>query len=440
MMFSCVGAFADIQTCVAIEDYMYDVRKVYVDDNVESDRNKPISTALSSSNTVTDEDGNNAINLNGWSALTLVPAGEFIDSDRVVVSFSVKPSGASFADAVSSGSFDKTKRSFVAFGIYSGGSGETGKLGVYSGTNLSSVDNSLWGWFNWGSGANIDVPQTNDENNGYVKVAAIYERVADEDTGAYSVYMRSLTFNGNEILTDKLKTGSNASANWWSDDLNSTFRLQNRTGSGTLDNYYDDFLIYAPEDFKIKNLDYNDDGYGVKAEFTCGVNVSDDAKVKLVSADGISDCTITAGDIKKETSIDFDKKIDLEKESYYITTEGISAFDGSVLENGRVLLSERPAEVKSMSATKTADGIDGTFVIDALDNKSVCAVMSAWRGNECLDFTVQEISLDTTIGETPHVVSLSSEESAEADTVQMFLINSIKDMKIISDVTQAALK
>lgn len=440
MTFSCVGAFADIQTSVAIEDYMYDVREVYVDDNVETDRNKPISTALSSSNTVTEEDGNNAVKLNGWNALTLIPAGKFIDSDRVAVSFCVKPSGASFADAVSSGSFDKTKRGFVAFGIYSGGSGETGKLGVYSGTASSSVDNSLRGWLTWGSGANIDVPQTNDENNGYVKVAALYERVADDDTGAYSVYMRSLTFNGNEILTDNLKAGTNASANWWSDDSNSTFRLQNRSGSGTLDNYYDDFLVYAPQDFKIKNLDCNDDGYGVKAEFTCGVNVSDDAEVKLVSADGISDCSITVGSSKKETSIDFDKKIDLENESYYITTDGISAFDGSILENGRVLLTERPVEVKSMSAVKTADGIDGTFVTEALENKSVYAVMSAWRGEECLDFIVREIPLDISSGETPHSVSLSSVESAEADTVQMFLINSIKDMKIISDVTQATLK
>lgn len=438
MTFSYLVVFADIQTSVAIDDCMYDAREVYVDDNVEENRNKPISTTLTSSNTVTEEDGNNAVKLNGWNALTLIPAGTFIDSDRVAVSFSVKPSGVSFADAVSGGEFDKTQRSFVAFGIYSGGSGETGKLGVYSGTKVSSVDNSLSGWLTWGSGATVNVPQTNDDNNGYVKVAALYERVADDATGAYSVYMRSLTFNGKEILTDKLKQGTNASANWWSDDSNGTFRVQNRTGAGTLDNYYDDFLVYAPEDFKIKNVTLNTDGCGLKADFTCGVNISDDADVKLLSADGINECSITVGDSKKEASIDFDKKIDLKNESYYITTDGISAFDGSAIKDGRFLLSERPVEVKSMSAVKTADGIDGTFVLEALEDKTVCAVVSAWRGDECLDFTVSEITLDTSSGEVPCTVSLNSAEAAGADRVQMFLTNSIKDMKIISDVTQAA--
>ncbi|UKI35739.1 MAG: hypothetical protein L6V93_17000 [Clostridiales bacterium] len=52
----------------------------------------------------------------------------FINSDKLVVSFDMKATGTSFADAVSGSAFDLTKRSATHFGIRFGGSGEDGAV------------------------------------------------------------------------------------------------------------------------------------------------------------------------------------------------------------------------------------------------------------------------------------------------------------------------
>ena len=439
MLASYTYVFAE-ETIVPIEDYMYDAKTVYVDDDIEGGSMYPISMSLSGSNTVTEESGNTAVKRTNWDSIELIRAGNFIDADKVVVSFGVKPSGASFDEAVSGGAFDKTKRGFIAYGIYAGGSGEAGKLGQYSGTSIGDGPQSLKGWMTWGKGGYISVPQTNDENDGYVKVAAVFERVMDEDTGAYTVYMRNLYFNGNDVLTDALKEGTSTVANWWSDDKGPTFKLQNRTGSGTHDNYYDNFLIYAAEDFKIKNMEYSDDSSSAKMNFTLGIN-SDEVKADIISEDGTFNCSAEAGDSKKELLINLPDGIDLENQSYYISINGIKSVNGETLNNAKYLVSQKSAEVKSVSASKSETEVNGEFIIDAVDDKTVFAVMSVWdENNNCIDFSVKDVQLDSSAGEVPVELKVESDDMSSANKVQMFFVDSIENMKLVSEVSDIELQ
>lgn len=448
-LLSQTGVFAEQLTDVPIDDYMYDAKTVYVDDNLEGGSLHPISTALTGSNSVTEEEtGNTAVKLNSWNSVVVMSAEKLIDADKIVVSFGMKPSGASFADAVTGGSFDKGKRAFIAYGIYSGGSGETGKLGPYSGTTVTSVaDETLQGWITWGSGTTIVVPQTNPENDGYVKLVAVYERVMDEDSGNYKVYMRSLSFNGKEVrttdgkeaITNVLKSAYSDAANWWSDTANATIKVQNRTGAGTFDNYYDNFLVYVPEDFKIKNMEYSDDNMSAKAQLTLGAQVGDDLQIDLISENGASQCGVETGENRKELVLSFPEELDLENQSYYISIDGLKALNGETIDNERYLISRKSADVADVKAEKTETGVAGVFNVNAVENKKVYAVMSVWNENSCMDFKVSEVELNPADGEVPVEINVELDNPEEAKKVQMFFVDSVESMRIVSDVKEMEL-
>lgn len=443
-------AFANQLTDVPIDDYMYDAKTVYVDDNLEGGSLYPISAALNSSNSVTEEEtGNTAVKLNGWNSVVLMSPQQLIDGDKIVVSFGVKPSGADFAEAIASGTFDKTLRAFIAYGIYAGGTGETGALGFYSGTTLNSAsEETLQGWMSWGGkGATIVVPQTNRENDGYVKVVAVYERVKNEDSDGYKVYMRSLSFNGKEVLTEGgeeaiakvLKSAYSEKANWWSDTANNTIKIQSRTGAGTLDNYYDNFLVYVPEDFKIKNMEYSDDNMSARAQLTIGAKLDDELQVNLISEDGESKCSVEAGENRKELVLNFPNALDVENRSYYISIDGLKALTGETKENERYLISRKSANVANVYAEKSETGITGRFYVNAVENKTVYAVMSVWNENSCMDFKVREVELNPDAGEVPVEINVELDNKEEAKKVQMFFVDSVESMKLVSDVREMEL-
>lgn len=439
------GALADQLTDVPIDDYMYDAKTVYVDDNLEGGSQYPISAALTGSNSVTEEEtGNTAVKLNGWNSVVVMSPEKLIDADKIVLSFGMKPSGADFSEAIAGGTFDKSKRSFIAYGIYAGGSGETGRLGPYSGTTVNSAaDETLQGWITWGNGTTIVVPQTNSENDGYVKLAAVYERVKDEASDSYKVYMRSLSFNGKEVLTPEgkeaitnvLKAACSDVANWWSDTANATIKVQNRTGAGTPDNYYDNFLVYVPEDFKIKSMEYGDDNMSARAQLTLGVQ-ADGLQVDLISEDGTSQCGVATGENRKELVLDFPKELDLENQSYYISIDGLKALNGETKEKERYLVSRKSADVADIYAEKSETGVTGKLYVNAVENKTVYAVMSVWNENSCMDFKVSEVELDPAEGEVPIEITVEPDNPEEAKKVQMFLVDSVESMRIVSDVKE----
>ena len=443
------GVLAEQFTDVSIDDYMYDAKEVYVDDNLEGGSLYPISTALTGSNSVTEEEtGNTAVKLNSWNSVVVMSAEKLIDADKIVVSFGMKPSGASFADAIAGGSFDKSKRAFIAYGIYAGGSGETGRLGPYSGTTVNSAaDETLQGWITWGNGTTIVVPQTNSEDDGYVKFVAVYERVKDEDSDSYKVYMRSLSFNGKEVLTtdgkeaitNVLKSAYSDAANWWSDTANATIKVQNRTGAGTLDNYYDNFLVYVPEDFKIKNIEYNDDNMSAKAQLTVGAQLEDGLQVDLISEDGTTQCGVDTGENRKELLFTFPEELDLENKSYYLSIDGLKALNGETKEKERYLVSRKSADVTDAYAEKTETGVTGIFNVNAVENKTVYAVMSVWNENSCMDFKVSEVELNPADGEVPVEINVELDNPEEAKKVQMFFVDSVESMRIVSDVKEMEL-
>ena len=442
------GAFAEQITDVSVDDYMYDAKTVYVDDNLEGGSLYPISASLNSSNSVIEEEtGNTAVKLNSWNSIVAMSADKLIDADKIVVSFGIKPGGVDFAEAIASGAFDKTIRSFIAYGIYAGGSGETGQLGQYGGSTLfNAADETLHGWMSWGSGADIVVPQTNSENDGYVKVVAVYERVMDEETGGYKVYMRSLSFNGKEVLTtggkeaiaSALKAAYSEAANWWSDTDNATIKIQNRTGT-TLYNYYDNFLVYVPEDFKIKGMEYSDDNMSAKAQLTLGAQINDELQVSLISEDGTSQCNVETGENRKELVLNFPNAIDIENQSYYISIDGLKALNGETKEKERYLISKKSADVTDVYAQKSETGVDGQFCVNAVEDKTVYAVMSVWNENSCMDFTVREVELNSAAGEVPVEINVQVDNPQEAKKVQMFFVDSVENMRIVSDVKELEL-
>lgn len=440
-------AFASQLTDVPIYDYMYDAKRVYVDDNLEGDSLFPISTALTSSNSITEETGNSAVKLNQWNSVVVMSPQKLIDADKIVVSFGVKPSGVDFADSIASGSFDKTKRSFIAYGIYSGGTGETGKLGPYGGTALNSAsEETLQGWITWGKGTTIVVPQTNRENDGYVNVVAVYERVKENDSDAYKVYMRSLSFNGKEVLTPEgeeaitkvLKSACSEVANWWSDAANATVKVQNRTGI-PLYNYYDNFLVYVPEDFKIKNVERADDNMSARVNLTLGAKIDDELQVNLISEDATSKCDVETGENKKELVLNFPNALDIENQSYYISIDGLKALNGETKKNERYLISNKSANVANVYAEKTETGVMGRFNVSAVENKTVYAVMSVWNENSCMDFKVNEVALNPAAGEVSVDINVELDNKDDAKKVQMFFVDDVKSMRIVSDVQEIEL-
>lgn len=259
-------ADGEYETEVEVKSFMPPIGEIIVDDTLEGTSSYPIAAALTSSNSVSEDSGNTALMINSWNSVPLVSKDNFINSDKLVVSFDIKATGTSFADAVSGSAFDLTKRSATHFGIRFGGSGEDGAvLSLSSNKNPNVEKETLNLWVSAGKGDNtagseIPVVQNNAERDGYVNFTAVFEKRAN------GVYVTALYANGESIITDKLKTGCTAAANWWSADGGAKVLLQNRTGK-PLYNYYDNILIYAPAKFAVTSVEPDADNMGARVVF-----------------------------------------------------------------------------------------------------------------------------------------------------------------------------
>ena len=214
---SAVYAAEEYTPSVPLKPYQPAIEQIVIDDNLEGNAEYPIATALTGSNSVTEEDtGNTAVKINNWNSIALIAANKPVNADSIVVSFDVKPTGADFATAAASGTFDTSMRSIIAFGLRAGCTGEKGVMLSGGSSALSDLaKETLRGA--WVSGASpnksdavyLTIPQNNAENNGYVNVTAVFER---RDNG---VYLKGLYFDGTDMMTDALREGFNAEANWW---------------------------------------------------------------------------------------------------------------------------------------------------------------------------------------------------------------------------------
>ncbi|MCI5970263.1 MAG: hypothetical protein MRZ29_03815 [Oscillospiraceae bacterium] len=418
---------------VELKSFMPPVGKIIVDDNFEGNSEYPIAVALNSSNSVEEENGNKAVKLNSWNSIALVASDNYIDSDKIVVSFDAKATGTSFAEAVNGDKFDLTKRSALHFGIRAGGKGEDGTLFASSGaTKPDLIKETLSGWQAAGKSPNsktseIAFVQNNDENNGYVNITMMFER---RENG---VYMTALYINEKNEITANLKLGFAQSANWWSNDGAAKVLLQNRTGK-TLYNYYDNILVYVPAPFDTNSFEIDDDGKGAKIIFNSDVDKSELPEFTLTDEKGTYECTADKGADAKEIHVTFPVSVDIENKSYYLEFNKASSAFGQKTENVRLLLGKEYAGEISASASKDASGISVDIAVPAKADGDVNAVVTAFSGDSIVDFKVEKITLDTSSGENYFNVTLNGEEALQADKIQVFLIDGTENMHIISNV------
>ena len=344
----------------------------------------------------------------------------------------MKATGTSFADAVSGSAFDLTKRSATHFGIRFGGSGEDGAvLSLSSNKNPNVEKETLNLWVSVGKGDNvagseIPVVQNNAERDGYVNFTAVFEKRAN------GVYMTALYANGESIITDKLKTGYTAAANWWSADGGAKVLLQNRTGK-PLYNYYDNILIYAPAKFAVTSVEPDADNMGARVVFNYAIDKTNLPNFTLTDDDGMYACKADRGANSKEIHISFDKAIDLNEKNYYLDIDYVKASAGDILEDARIYLGKEYVGRLDASAVKSADEITVSIDAEAKCDDEVYAVATAFSGDSIVDFKLEKVTLSAS-GTNSFSLSLNGGDVSNADRVQVFLIDSAENMRIVSSI------
>ena len=425
-------ADGEYQTEVELKEFMPPIGEIITDDTLEGTSEYPVSAALGASNSVTEENGNTAIMLNNWNSIQLVSKDRIINSDKLVVSFDVKATGTSFADAVSDSTFDITKRSAPHFGLRLGASGENGTVLALSSVKNPNVEKeTLNMWIAAGKspnsqGSEIPVVQNNSEKDGYVNFTAIFEKKAA------GVYLSALYADGENIITEKLKTGFSAAANWWSDDGFAKVLLQNRTGK-TLYNYYDNILIYTPAEFKITSVEPDSDNMGAKVAFNYNVDRTEMPNFTLTDEDGSYKCTAEKGAANNEIHVMFEKAIDLNAKNYYLDVDCVKSSAGDEIENARIYLGKEYVENFAVSAAKDTEKI--TVSIDTVSkcDEDVYAVAAAFSGDSIVDFKVEKVTLSTSDANN-FEITLDGEDAKNADRVQVFLIDNTENMRIVSNI------
>lgn len=441
---SSIGAapvFADeYNQTVPLKSYQPAVKQLVVDDNLEGVTQYPIATALTASNSIVESGtGNTAFQLNNWNGVTLVAANQPIYADKLVVSFDVKATGTSFAEAVESGKFDAAKRSPVGFGIRAGGSGETGVMFSASGTTIAdATGEKLQGWAAAGAspnskGGNIIIPQNNAQNNGYVNVTAVFERKSD------GVYMKNLYFDGVDTMIDSLRLGFNTVANWWSADSYARLFLQNRSGNA-LYNYYDNFLVYVPEEFAVKDTEVLSNGTGVKMSFNAALSRKNLPTFILTDENGQYECSCEVGDNDNELRVEFPTQLDTENKSYYLEFDKAVSAAGDELAGFKIVIGKRYIYACETTVVRNGTSLTADIcVTPAGISADVYAAVVVFTDDRIIDFKLEKVTLDATQSENRFTVNLSNSEMASANRIQAFMLESPKSMRIICDVEDKSL-
>lgn len=434
---SAVYAAEEYTPSVPLKPYQPAIEQIVIDDNLEGNAEYPIATALTGSNSVTEEDtGNTAVKINNWNSIALIAANKPVNADSIVVSFDVKPTGADFATAAASGTFDTSMRSIIAFGLRAGCTGEKGVMLSGGSSALSDLaKETLRGA--WVSGASpnksdavyLTIPQNNAENNGYVNVTAVFER---RDNG---VYLKGLYFDGTDMMTDALREGFNAEANWWEADSYTRLLLQNRTGK-PLYNYYDNFLVYVPQSFRMADVELASDGKSATVSFNAALDRKKLPEFTLTDEDGEYSCDCSLTSNPNEVLVSFPKELDVEEHSYYLTYTDIVSGIGDVLAGKKILIGKDYVKKLEATAAKSQSGVSVSFdVTPGEASGDVYAMAILFNGDSIIDFKLEKLALDKSQGVNSFTLNMSDGDISAATRVQAFMIDSPKNMRIISGVS-----
>ena len=447
------SGFAAQQTAVERAAFMPPAEKIIVDDNLEGESLYPIATALNSANSVTEDDGNTAVKLKGFDkGLHLIAKDNLTDSDRLVISFDIKATGTSLEEAITADKkLNATKRSPLNFGVMVGATGPSGNAenGMVFSTSVKSSpepdleNKTLVDWAIVGKdkkddagntiknsvGKNVVFVQDNEERNGYVNVTMMLERQKN------GVYVKMLYVDGKSVLTDDMKKGFSADADWWSYDGGPKLIVQSRMSSSIdLYNYFDNFLVYTPEPFRAESVVADSDNSGASVFFNYAVDKTELPEFTLTDGENTYKCTSSKGESDNEIYVSFPSGLNLLENSYYLETDFATSVLGDNIQNARLLLGKKYADSFSASAVKNENEIFVNTEVSPKFDGDVYAAAAAFKGNNIVDFKVQKITLDEGYDSQNFEISLDGADALSADRVQVFLIDSTQNMNIISDV------
>ena len=208
--------------------------------------------------------------------------------------------------------------------------------------------------------------------------------------------------------------------------------LQNRTGK-PLYNYYDNILIYAPEKFAVTSVEPDADNMGARVVFNYAIDKTDLPNFTLIDDDGTYACKADRGANSKEIHISFDKAIDLNEKNYYLDIDYVKASAGDILEDARLYLGKEYVGKLDASAVKSADEITVSIDTEAKCDDEVYAVATAFSGDSIVDFKLEKVTLSAS-GTNSFSLSLNGGDVSNADRVQVFLIDSAENMRIVSSI------
>ena len=402
----CTPVFAEGETETPFYPYMNTPETIYFDDNfddrepgkaVTGNTDEYAITSFSNAEIMQEGDNLYCHTKAQWLRLR-ANKGAGADCDRLTIAFDLK--------------YDVND----TYGnIYIGGEGATNRIIAITGGPAQLVINYYDGGGNAQKLASESVM-----SDGWNRIAITIRREADGD--GYSVYPEKVVLNGKSHILSGLQPAA-ADVKWWEN------MYVNIGNFGKEDVSMDNVLIYSPEEFGAKTLEYDYETGLARAEFTAGI-LPEAADVVLMTADGEKSCTLAADEGARSVEIIFPEKLDLENNSYYVIIKSLSSVCGEALSGYKLPLMKSftyPVREEYMQAVSDSGKVTVSALIEPLEGKTVYLAAGIWSGDKLLGFKIVPCS-------QPDIYTVSVETQETADRAQVFLLDSTENAGLVSKV------
>ena len=415
---------------VKLTKTMYTPKTIYVDDDFNdrtdgecvagSDYEKKIPSAAAGA-IAESEDGNTYVCLSKkWaSAKVGILGSNDIQSDKLAVSFKFRHNTATNAPYFQL-RFADTNPIFL-FQTF----GNNGAISMYK--DATSGKKSLWYY---------DIPCTE-----WAQFDVIFERVSVG--GEYRVRIAEVYLNNEALdmskVTSELGSDILYCGDWWSGNASDNTICISQVSFTDEGIDIDDIMVYEPYNFCISSAEYDADSNEIRLAMTQGIDEGSMDSIKIIGEDKTVDCAgaiDTSDETKRTILITPSETLDTENSSYYIVIDSIKSLGGAAVTDERFLIAKEYADVENVNVSKSDGEVSVSYDVTALSDGEVYAAVSAWKGDNCIDFALQKVTLDSSLGTEAAEVKVTG-AVADADKVQFFLIDSPEKMNIISDVWEA---
>ncbi len=427
---SVAAADGEYEQKVKLTKTMYTPKTIYVDDDfndrtdgecvANSDYEKKIPSAADGA-IAESEEGNTYVSLSKkWASAKVGLLGNNdIQSDKLALSFKFRHNTGTNSPYFQL-RFADTKPIFL-FQTF----GNNGAISMYKDATSGKRVN----WYH-----NISCTE-------WAQFDVLFEKVFVD--GEYKVRIAEMYLNDEALDMNKVisEFGSDIlyCGDWWSGNIsaNSICISQVSFTDDSID--IDDIMVYEPYDFCIGSAEYDDSSNEIRLAMTQGIDEGSMDSIKIIGEDKTVDCAVAmdaSDETKRTILITPSETLDTENSSYYIVIGSIKSFGGAAVTNERFLIAKEYADVENVNVSKSDAEVSASFDVKAVADGEVYAAISAWKGDNCIDFALQKITLDTSLDTAAAEVKATG-AMADADKVQFFLIDSPEKMNIISDVWEA---